>query len=450
MEATATGAQVNVDPARDLAYRILAGARPSAPVADLLHAELQQSDLTEQQRRFVTELVLGSTRMQGRLDADLAEIYNGRYNHLERTVRQLLRMGAYQLAYMDAVPDRAAVHTTVELARALHLDRATGLINAVLRKVARHRPDHQAAGDSSPEALAKVYSHPVWLVEKWLQQWSRDDVVALMEWNNQRPEVWLRTGWGSAGISRLEALAGEQGLTLEPHSLLQQYVTPKPAAAPLLSEDIMGAGLFIVQDPSAGAVLNAIDAQPGETIIDLCAGPGGKGAAMAAAVGPAGEVHAYEIKPGRVRLMQDTINRLGIKNIHLYPGDAREQTLPTADKIVLDVPCAGTGVMARRADLRWRRKPEDLAELGAIQQGLLDHAAQAAKPGTEIIYATCSLEPEENWAVVDSFLERHTDFAILPMPEAVPPDWVDDRQALRTFPPRHQVDGVFAVKMVRQ
>ncbi len=437
---------VKVDPARQTAFGVLAAAHRGGKINDLLHSALAGSALSDRERRFTTELVLGATRMQARLDADLSGCYNGRFHRLEPQVRRLLRLGAYQLRYMDSVPARAALDTTVNLARANSLGRAAGLVNGVLRELSRRDPT-PPADLSGPEDLATAYSHPQWLVEKWLRQWGRERAVALMEWNNQSPTVWFRRRVDEKLQQQLAARAMDKGVRLHPHSLLPDYLAAEPSPAPLLSAEMLAGGSFIVQDPSAGAVVAAVDPQPGETIIDLCAGPGGKAAALADKVGSAGRVAACEIDPQRVALIRDTINRLGLKNVDLYPGDVMTVALPKADKILIDAPCTGTGVVGRRADLRWRRKPEHLTEMIALQLALLERAAQLLVTRGLLVYATCSLEPEENWDLVTAFQHRNQQYYIDPLPPGVPAGWLDDRGALATFPPEHQVDGVFAVRL---
>ncbi|MFB0515805.1 MAG: 16S rRNA (cytosine(967)-C(5))-methyltransferase RsmB [Candidatus Neomarinimicrobiota bacterium] len=436
-----------IDEARKTAFQVLVQAEQGGRINDVLHNALAGTTLTNQERRFITELVLGTTRMQGRLDSDLAACYRGRYAHMEKDVRQLLRLGAYQLRYMDSVPPHAALSTTVELARAVNLTRAAGLINGVLRELTRQPPITTPPMDASVGELALAYSHPKWLVERWLDRWGREKTIALMEWNNRRPAVWFRQRKDEAQQKRLADLAAAKKISLQRHPILEESLTAVPSPAPLLEPEVLNEGLFIVQDPSSGAVVRAVDPQPGEVIIDLCAGPGGKTAALADCVGPEGRILAYEIDPDRVRQINSTLNRLRLENVDLYPGDATTQALPKADKLLIDVPCSGTGVLARRADLRWRRQPEHLAEMTTLQMSLLVHAAHHLPPEGTLIYATCSLEPEENWELVHAFQRDHPEFYIVPMPESVPREWLDRDGALSTFPPDHQVDGLFAVRL---
>lgn len=436
-----------IDEPRKTAFQVLAGAEGSTRINEALAATLEGITFNDRDRRFTTELIMGTTRMRGRLDAELAACYRGRYTHLERGVKWLLRLGAYQLRYMDSVPPHAALNTTVELARVVSLSRAEKLVNGILREFSRRSQSEMPSSGDSTDDLATAFSHPAWLVERWLDRWGRDRTIALMEWNNRRPTIWLRQSRDQAARERLADIAANEGLALQPHPEMADYISVSPSPAALLKPTVIEQGLFIVQDPSSGAVVQAVDAQPGEVIVDLCAGPGGKTAALAERAGPNGRILAFEIDHRRVELINDTINRLGLDNVDLYPGDATTSEIPKADKILIDAPCTGTGVMARRADLRWRRKPEHLAAMTKTQMSLLEHAAKYLRPGGALIYATCSLEPEENWQLVHNFQQRHPRFCVVPMPESVPRTWMDSDGALNTFPPGNQVDGIFAVRL---
>jgi 16S rRNA (cytosine967-C5)-methyltransferase len=406
---------------------------------------LSTSDLTAQDRRFITKLVMGTTRMQGRLDTELATCYNGRYANLEHAVKRLLRFGAYQLRFMDSVPPYAAIDTTVTLTRDIRLVRAAGLVNAVLRDFSSRPPPEFSL--SSTEEIATAYSHPKWLVERWLDRWGQEKTITLLEWNNLEPTVWFSIRKEENYQHYFSGTVHKLGLSSQSHPHLHDYVTVNPSPAPLLEPEHLVQGSFIVQDPSSGAIVEAVDPQPGERIIDLCAGPGGKTALLADAVGREGCILAYEIDHHRVAMINDTVNRLELNNVDIYPGDATGKPLPKVSKILVDAPCMGTGVMSRRADLRWRRKPEDLGEMTRNQMKLLQHAARYLNTGGSLIYATCSLEREENWNLIQHFQNSHPNFYIDPMPANVPQNWVDSDGALCTFPPDDHVDGVFAVRL---
>lgn len=383
--------------------------------------------------------------MQGRLDVELSNSYRGRYATLEHAVKRLLRLGAYQLRYMDSVPPYAAIDTTVALAQRVRLERAAGLVNAVLRNLSQQPPMEFTL--SSTAEIAAAYSHPEWMVERWLERWGTDKTIALMENNNVAASLWFRIRREEEYYQRFHESINNLGLSIQSHPYLHDYVSVNPSPAPLLESEQLAQGSFIVQDPSSGAIVEAIDPQPGEIIIDLCAGPGGKTVLMADAVGREGRILAYEIDRQRVEMINDTVNRLGLSNVDIYPGDATGKPLPKVSKILVDAPCMGTGVMSRRADLRWRRRPDDLIKMIKNQMNLLQHAARYLQAGGLLLYATCSLEDEENWQLIHDFQNKNPNFYVDRMPRNVPEKWIDSDGALCTFPPADQVDGVFAVRL---
>lgn len=383
--------------------------------------------------------------MRRRLDTELAACYHGHYTDLEHAVKRLLRMGAYQLRFMNSVPPYAAIDTTVALARGVRLVRAAGLVNAVLRDLSQRPPLEFSL--SSAQEIAAAYSHPKWLVERWLEQWGKEKTIALVKRNNLAPTLWFRIRRAENHHNNFRDTVHKLGLSFQSHQYLHDYVMVKPSPASLLESEHLAQGSYIVQDPSSGAIIEAVDPQPGESIIDLCAGPGGKTALLADTVGPEGRILAFEIDHQRAAMINDTVNRLDLNNVDIYPGDATTKPLPTVNKILVDAPCMGTGVMSRRADLRWRRQLKDLKEMTGNQMRLLQHAARFLDAGGLIIYATCSLEDEENWKLIQDFQNSHPNFYIDRMPENVPHNWVDSGGALSTFPPNDHVDGVFAVRL---
>ncbi|MCK4577180.1 MAG: 16S rRNA (cytosine(967)-C(5))-methyltransferase RsmB [Candidatus Marinimicrobia bacterium] len=435
--------------ARKLAYDALLLADRSMRVNDALHGLLADSDLAGRDRRFATELVLGTTRLKGILDRDLADCYHGKFGKIEPQVRRLLRMGAYQMRYMDKVPPYAAIDSTVDLAVRQDLARAKGLINGVLRELSRRPRQGNPPDDAPVDVLAAGYSHPQWLVEKWLDQWDRPTVIQLLQYNNRTPEIWFRRRENPQLSERLEQLIKELNLEIHNHPELPEYFSCDTPAR-LLDQKVLEEGLFIVQNPASGAVVRMASPKAGETIIDLCAGPGGKTAALSDAVGPEGRIIACEIDPKRADLIGETVHRLSLANVEIVVGDALQNRLPEAHKILVDAPCTGTGVLARRADLRWRRQPEHIAELAALQKALAARAIQLLHTGGKLIYATCSLEPEENWEIGDSIMEGHPGLGIAPETGTLPPDWLDERGALNTLPWKHNIDGMFSINLTLQ
>ena len=402
-------------------------------------------NITDQDRRFITMLVQGTVRLTGRLDWELKQVFVGEYDELKDSLRILLRLGAYQLFYMNSVPDYAAVTTTVQLAKKIHPNLG-GLTNAVLRTLInleeRNIPD-----EHTPVAtLADYLSHPEWLINKWIKDQNYEKARALAEWNNENPQLWVR-------VNRLEYTPTKFKNYLKKHEIKFEQFEHIPEFfqtskhQELIKSDIFKEGKISIQDPAAGLVVKLVDPQKKESIIDACAAPGGKSSYTAELLKNTGSILSLDSNKKRLDRLDSTISRLHITNTETDLVDITEDEVPMTDKMLLDVPCSGTGVMAKRADIRWRRSIDDILEMHLLQRKILWAASNYINPGGVIIYSTCSVEPEENWMVVEAFIKSHPDFSIESAKETVSDIFVDDNGALVTYPPEHKIDGGFAVRL---
>ena len=402
-------------------------------------------NITDQDRRFITMLVQGTVRLTGRLDWELKQVFVGEYDELKDSLRILLRLGAYQLFYMNSVPDYAAVTTTVQLAKKIHPNLG-GLTNAVLRTLInleeRNIPD-----EHTPVAtLADYLSHPEWLINKWIKDQNYEKARALAEWNNENPQLWFR-------VNRLEYTPTKFKNYLKKHEIKFEQFEHIPEFfqtskhQELIKSDIFKEGKISIQDPAAGLVVKLVDPQKKESIIDACAAPGGKSSYTAELLKNTGSILSLDSNEKRLDRLDSTISRLHITNTETDLVDITEDEVPMTDKMLLDVPCSGTGVMAKRADIRWRRSIDDILEMHLLQRKILWAASNYINPGGVIIYSTCSVEPEENWMVVEAFIKSHPDFSIESAKDKVPDIFVDDNGALVTYPPEHKIDGGFAVRL---
>ena len=357
-------------------------------------------------------------------------------------VLDLLRMGAYQLHCMAAVPSYAAVSSTVALARATGAGGAAGLINAVLRASARAGlpVDAFPARETDLEGhLTHWHSHPRWLVRRWLARWGAADTEALLRHDNRVPGLFFRpVGTGvEAALDRLRA-AGMTGTAAGLGSGCLRLATgTDPARA-------VGAAPGIIQDPGAALVARYADPPPGALVADLCAAPGGKALALSER---AGFVLAADLSPTRLKLVAASAARLGAR-VGAVAADAGSAPLRRADLVLVDAPCSGTGTLARHPDARWRLSGTDPVRLAGVQSRLLAGASRAVPPGGLLVYSTCTLEPEENDAVVEGFLSQHPEFR-LEAPGDIDARVLDDRGHLRVLPQSTGFDGAFAARMRR-
>lgn len=411
-----------------------------------------EGDLSPVDRRLATELVAGVTRWRRWLDFLVDHFYRGDPSHLALEVREVLRLGLYDLLLLRT-PAHAAVHQAVEVARAAGQPRAAGLVNAVLRAADRSRDALPAprTGDAA-EDLAIVHSHPTWLVRRWLARFGTDGTAALLAWNNARPLHALRANTLRATRDEITRDLDARGIAWQPAVYLDTMVRV-PRLQPVLEAGLVARGLACVQDESAALVVHALDPRPGETVVDTCAAPGGKSLYAAERMRNEGRLLAFDAHPGRIGLLAGAAARLGITIVETATAELRalaeSPNRPTADRVLLDAPCTGTGVLAKRADARWRRHPDDLSALAALQRELLDAAALLVRPGGLLVYSTCSMEPEENEAQVEAFLSRHGEFKLESPAGLVPPRLIAPEGWMATLPQRDAMDGAFAARLRR-
>lgn len=404
-------------------------------------------------RAFLTELGYGAIRWKGLLDHRLDRLLDRGVGSLPGPVVSVLELGAYQLLFMGSVPAFAAVDESVALARealpAKHRGWAPGVVNGVLRNLERRR-DRPELPDPEEDLAAHLsvrWSHPRWLVERWLDRWGRQRTEALLERDNAPPSVHLAVHPGRAtrdGV--LERLAAD-GIEAAPHRLAPRAIVLAGGASP---ESLPGwdEGEIWVQDAGAQLVVDVADPAPGEPVLDACSAPGAKLAGLLA--GGDGGALALDVDLHRLRRVRENVARLGLAGVRLAVADARAAPTARSFRLVLaDVPCSGTGVLARRPDARWRRRPSDPDRFATYQREILDELARRIEPGGTLVYATCTLEPEENEGVVTAFLETHDDFRLDPVGERVPAP-AREGPYLFTRPWEHDVDGMFAARLARR
>ncbi len=401
--------------------------------------------LPERDRQWTHELLYGALRLRGRMDHLLAKLVRGGLDRLEPDVLDVLRLGAYQMLEMDSVPAYAAVSQSVELARTAGVPRAVGLVSGVLHALSRSDLA-SAFPDAERQPLQHLVSwgsHPRWLVERWTEQWGIESTRRLVEANNRRPDLYIHP-LGIAAASARQRLRGRGIATAEvaiaPDAL--QVVPPGTA------KDALAAVPAVVQDPAAQLVTRYTAAPDGARVLDLCAAPGGKALALAQR---AGFVVAADLSPGRLRRVRENVRRLGAEErVGIVAADARHAPFTTADLVLLDVPCTGTGTLRRHPDARWRITPADLAALALLQAEILAGAVRHVRPGGWLVYATCALEPEENELQIERFLDTHPEFEPGPAPEAVDSSLLSDRGWLHVLPQNTGTDGAFAARLRRR
>jgi 16S rRNA (cytosine967-C5)-methyltransferase len=427
--------------------------------ADLaLHAALRRSRLGPADRALATELVYGTLRWRGRLDFLLSRVVERDFDTLEPLVATLLRLGAYQIVFTRNVPDPAAVDQMVRCARALGAERATGLVNGVLRRLARiHQQIPLPDLESDPVGhLTGVLSLPGWIAERWLEIFGADQAARLAEASNAVPPLTARVNPLRSSRQALIEELGPRLPDLRPCRFAPRGVVlghrGHPAHDPAFLE-----GRFTIQDEASQLVVALLEAKPGERVLDVCAAPGTKTTAIAEEIGGDGEIVAVDRNVRRLRLVGRDARRLGLTNITTCEHDAMRSLRGFAargafDRVLVDVPCSGLGTLRRNPDARWRVRPGDPRRLAETQTAILRNAAATLRPGGVLVYSTCTLLPEENEMVVESLLSEARDFRLLPAETAPEPtrSLVDSDGYLRCFPHLHDTDGFFAARLERR
>ena len=398
------------------------------------------------EERQATEYVAGVTRWRRWLDFVLARFYRGDFATIEPVLRQILRIGAYDVLFLYT-PDHAAVNEAVALAKRMVRPGAGGLVNAILRALLRNRQQlpEPSTGDLADD-LAIRHSHPTWMVRRWLSRYGPEQAAALLRWNNTPPHHALRVNTLRTTPEAVRAQLAELGVEAVPLRL--PYVLRVERLQPVLRSGLLASGTVAVQDESAALVVRLLDPQPGETVLDACAAPGGKTLHAAQLMQNQGRLRALDLHENRLSPLRRAAEAHGATIVDACAGDLRTFSADRlADRVLVDAPCSGLGVLSKRADLRWRRGEASIPELAALQGELLAAAARHVRPGGLLVYSTCTIEPEENERVVERFLAAHPAFAREPAPPAIPADLVTPEGYYATFPPRDGMDGAFGARL---
>jgi 16S rRNA (cytosine967-C5)-methyltransferase len=416
----------------------------------IVDAALDTAHLDRRDKRFVFEIVYGILRWRIRLDYLIDRLLSNDRLKSNESLRRVLQLGLYQLLFLDRVPHHAAVFESVQLAKNLPDTRAlAGVVNAVLRRVIadRHAVSLPEELKDPAERLSIEYSHPRWMVERWLTNFGLGNTRKLLAFNNERPEIYLRRKL--RGLSKQQFEAEVHSLCDPSTGFLNLYYRLKKNVSPDIV-DAISRGFCNVQAPSSGWVVALADAQKGEKILDLCSSPGGKTALMSELVGETGSICACDDRLSRIRLCVDTCDRMHLMNSYPLVADGRYPPFAGIfDKVLVDAPCSSTGILHRHPDARLIRTPADIASMSSLQAEILDSAATLVGSGGTIIYSTCSLEPEENEAQIESFLKKHPDFRHIGCPESIPQNFISAQKFLSITPFSHGIDGMFGARLKR-
>lgn len=440
--------------ARAYALKILKEVEEGAYTNIALNRLLAGLALPREERSFLTELSYGVLQRLNTLDWVLSLFLSSPLETLTVWIRNILRLGAYQLLYLERVPPVAVVDESVKLAYRFGHKGVAGLVNAVLRKVSRARDEipWPSRGKDPLLYLSLVYSYPLWIVQRWTRQMGFDETEKLCSANNQVPPLTVRTNILKTTRNKLSELLKEQGAGTEfcryaPEGLSLE-LTGKLVDLPSFKE-----GLFQVQGEASMLVAPLVNPKPGEYILDLCSAPGGKALHMAMLMDNKGTIVAADLYPHRLKLLQGMMERQGIGIVRPEKLDGRtlsSERCNCFDRVLLDVPCSGLGVIRRKGELKWRRKEQDIFSLAELQAKLLRNAFSALKPGGVLVYSACSTEPEETKDVIQNFLKQEPMAATALLAPLLPRELrAQEKEDGMAFfwPHEHGLDGFFMARL---
>jgi 16S rRNA (cytosine967-C5)-methyltransferase len=436
---------------RGIAVKILNRIERTDSYLDkLLDVELRSGELNDLDKRFLTELTHGVVRWKTRLDFIIEQFCKNKFAMQDPNIRNAMRVALYQILFLSKIPHAAAVNEAVEFVKKIRGQKAANLVNAVLRNIIRNlnklpTPDHET---DPVQYLSIMYSHPSWMVKRWVDRYGLYETEQLLSANNERPTIVVRANTLKTTADELVKLFEERNIRNTRSKYLENFIKVGHLSG-IYNLDLFEKGYFSVQDESSGLVVKLLDPKPGETVIDLCSAPGGKTTFIGELMKNQGKIIAVDKYEHRLNLVKQSCERLGVENVEFIPKDALEVDVEPADKVLVDAPCSGLGVIQKKPDIKWQRELSDIRNLAKTQIELLEKASKLVKNGGVIIYSTCTIEPEENIEVVKEFLSRHPEFKIDDARNYLPSDIVNGEGCMETYPHKHDMDGGFAVRLIK-
>lgn len=436
---------------RGLAIKILNRIdRTDAYLERMLDNEMKSTEMSGPDKALLYEIVHGVVRWQGRLDWILNGFYKGTFSKAIPNLKNALRVALYQILFLDRVPDYAAVNEVVEFVKKLQGQKPADLVNAVLRNIIRSK---NAIRYPDPEEdivgyLAAYYSHPSWMVKRYLARFGRENTEKLLAANNEKPYLTLRINALKTKPDEFKALLESVNLKYHQGNYLPEFFKLHNLTN-ITAWEYYTKGYFNIQDESAGLACRLLDVQEGQRVLDMCAAPGGKTAYIAALMHSRGEVVAIDRFESRLRLLQKNMTRLGVDCVRVVVADALDYKSLPFDRVLVDAPCTGTGTLSKKPDIKWKKDIFDIHNLNISQLKLLSKAATLVKSGGIVVYSTCSVEPEENFEIVKKFLKDNPNFRFESAKGMFPEELIDENGCIQTLPHIHKTDGAFAARLVR-
>ena len=444
---------MNLAPRRVALETLLDVGRSDAYASLALDKRLAQAAFGRRDRAFTTQLVYGTLENRITLDWRIDQFLEGE-KEIEPAIREILRMGAYQLFYLDRVPDMAAVDESVSLARAMGFEGFTGLVNAVLRNMIRGKDNvvWPKPQEDPAKYLSIMFSAPVELAQMLIDEFGEHDALEILRYRPKNRDITIRVNYLRCDDTRLRALLADDEIEFSEGIVPGTYKVH--AAGDMTRMRAFQNGLFTIQGESSVIAARMVGAKPGQTVLDACAAPGGKTAVLSEMMNDTGRVYAWDTHAHRVELIRGTANRLKLENVRPAVKDAaapRPDMDMTIDAALIDAPCSGTGVMLEKPDVKYRVTREGVASLCRTQAEILNAVAPMVKVGGTLVYSTCSILPQENGRQVEAFLSRHPEYEVVPMAAELPQALAQHETALglQMLAHRDGTDGFYVCRMRR-
>ena len=400
-------------------------------------------DYNNDEIRFIHKITFGVLRHKSKIDYYISKYYKGNFKKLLIKHKIILRIGVYQLFYMDSTPNYAAVNTTVDLCKKIDKNKVN-LVNAIMRKISQNSDKKDVFS-----VLSIEYCHPKWLIDKWSKQWSDKKLIEFLKWNNKEPQIWFRINTLKTSKNEIHNFLKMKNIDFIQNDILKEYFTVG-STQKIIKSELMKNGLISVQNPASGLVVKLLNPKKNEIIFDGCAAPGGKSTYISELTAQNTQIHSYDNDENRIKVIESNLERLNINNIKCYKADLTTDSIPKYKLGLIDVPCSGTGVISKRIDIKWRRSMENIYEMINIQSKIIKNVSKYLDNEGILVYSTCSVEEEENWAIIDNFLNCNKNFRLDKADKFIPKEYVDNNGCLSIFPPIHNLDGIFAARLIKK
>ena len=406
-------------------------------INDVISNYFDKNNMETSNKNFINNLVLGIVRMKGKYDYIFSSIYHGNYKKIKKKVRYILYIGAHQIEEMDSIPDYAAISTTVDIAKSLFpgLDR---IVNALLRNFISSSDKYKFK--ENDKKTYPLLSHPDWLLGRWIKNFGIKKTADICDFNNTSQCLWFRI---NKDFKKVIKNLKDERYNFEFHEIHDLFFKTNKSHL-LIKSSLFTEGYISIQNPINGCIVDLLDPKNIDTIIDGCSAPGGKGAFIALKA-PEATIISIDNNLKRIKKIKESLVRHNIKNIKISVKDLSRDEIPKSNKILVDVPCTGTGSINRRIDIKWRRTEKELRDIGLLQYNILSNAAKYLDTNGIIVYSTCSIEPEENELLIERFMDAHN-YIVEDASNFVNNNIVHNK-AIKVFPGEYSLDGGFAIRL---